>query len=72
MKKLIFNWRIYVIGVVLSLGIICLFGEPINASNNYNELFIGSKILAFILLAIGARLTSYWEEKGKIDLDIFN
>lgn len=71
MKKLIFNWRIYVIGVVLSLGFICLFGEPISASNNYNELFIGSKILAFILLAIGARLTSHWEEEGKIDLDIF-
>jgi hypothetical protein len=71
MKTLLLNWRIYVIGILFCITIFCLFSEPVSNSNYWTELFIGSKVLAFLIGCIAVKLTNYWERKGLIDLKIF-
>jgi hypothetical protein len=71
MKKLLLNWRLYLIGILFCIAIFCLFSEPLNNSEYWIELFIGSKVLAFLMGYIAVKLTNYWERKGLIDLKIF-
>lgn len=72
MKKLLLNWRIYVIGILLCIAIFCLFSEPVSNSKYWTGLFIGSKVLAFLIGYIAVKITDYWERKGLIDLKIFD
>lgn len=72
MKKLLLNWRLYLIGFLFCVAIFCLFSEPTSNSNYYFELLIGSKVLAVLIGYIAVKLTDYWERKGLIDLKIFD
>ena len=72
MKKLLLNWRLYIIGILLCIAIFCLFSEPISTSKYWTELLIGSKVLAVLIGYIAVKLTNYWERKGLIDLSIFD
>jgi hypothetical protein len=71
MKKLLLNWRIYVIGILFCITIFCLFSEPVSTSKYWTELLIDSKVLAYLMGYIAVKLTNYWERKGLIDLKIF-
>ena len=71
MKTLLLNWRLYLIGILFCIASFCLFSEPISTSKYWTELFIGSKVLAFLIGYIAVKLTNYWERKGLIDLSIF-
>ena len=71
MKKLLLNWRLYIIGILFCIASFFLFSEPISTSKYWTELFIGSKVLAFLIGYIAVKLTNYWERKGLIDLSIF-
>lgn len=72
MKKLLLNWRLYLIGILFCIAIFCLFSEPVSNSKYWTELLIGSKVLAFLIGYIAVKLTNYWERKGLIDLKIFD
>lgn len=72
MKKLLLNWRLYLIGILFCIAIFCLFSEPISTSKYWTELLIGSKVLAVLIGYIVVKLTNYWERKGLIDLSIFD
>lgn len=72
MKKLLLNWRLYFISILFCIAIFCLFSEPVSNSKYWTELFIGSKVLAFLIGYIAVKLTNYWERKGLIDLKIFD
>jgi hypothetical protein len=67
MKKLLLNWRLYLIGILFCIAIFCLFSEPISTSKYWTELLIGSKVLAFLTGYIAVKLTDYWERKGLIE-----
>ena len=71
MKKLLLNWRLYIIGILFCIAVFCLFSEPVSNSKYWTELLIGSKVLAFLIGYIAVKLTNYWERKGLIDLKIF-
>ena len=72
MKKLLLNWRLYLIGILFCIAIFCLFSEPVSNSKYWTELLIGSKVLAVLIGYIAVKLTNYWERKGLIDLSIFD
>ena len=72
MKKLLLNWRLYLIGILFCIAIFCLFSEPISNSKYWTEFLIGSKVLAVLIGYIAVKLTNYWERKGLIDLSIFD
>lgn len=72
MKKLLLNWRLYLIGILFCIAIFCLFSKPVSNSKYWTELLIGSKALAFLIGYIAVKLTNYWERKGLIDLKIFD
>ena len=71
MKKLLLNWRLYIIGILFCIAVFCLFSEPVSNSKYWTELLISSKVLAFLIGYIAVKLTNYWERKGLIDLKIF-
>ena len=72
MKKILLNWRLYLIGVLFCIAIFCLFSEPVSNSKYWVELLISSKVLAVLIGYIVIKLTNYWERKGLIDLSIFD
>lgn len=72
MKKLLLNWRLYIIGILFCIAIFSLFSEPVSTSEYWTELLIGSKVLAVLIGYIAVKLTNYWERKGLIDLSIFD
>lgn len=72
MKKLLLNWRLYIIGTLFGVALFLLFCEPLNNSFYWFELFIGSKVLAFLIGYVAVKITAYWERKGLIDLSIFD
>lgn len=72
MKKLLLNWRLYLVGILFCIAIFCLFSEPTSTSMYWTELLIGSKVLGILIGFIAVKLTNYWERKGLIDLSIFD
>lgn len=44
MKKLLLNWRIYVIGILAFIAIFCLFSEPVSNSKYWTEFLRSNRL----------------------------
>lgn len=69
MKKVLLNWRFWIVMAILIMGIVLFFSEPNEYSNYYIELLVASKIVAFILLIGGTKLLQYYDRSKKIDFE---
>lgn len=68
MKKILTNYRYYVLFVLITLSIMGILAVPIDDQQLSNWLFynISSKVIGFGIGWIVYKLTKRWEKQGKI------
>ena len=71
MKKILKNWRFWLMSVIGAFAVMALIGEPAPHACNFWLIMIYSKITAIALLYLDHRLFVWFERKGQID-DIIN
>lgn len=65
MRKEIINWRIWALGILSMISLICIVSEP--AENEaWWSAFIISKGIGFATAYLVYRLASYWEKRNLI------
>ena len=71
MKKIILNWRMAVISLLVTAALICKISEPINENTWLRDFFISKSIGAAIAYTL-YRLVRYWIDKNLLPkLDFF-
>ncbi len=67
MKKVIKNWRCWLIAAVAMAAFLNLVGMPQEGDPNYWELFLYSKFTALALAYIDVLLYAWFAKRGEID-----
>ena len=67
MKKVMKNWRCWMLMVIGSIAFFNLIGMPRDDNPNYWELVIFSKFTAAALTYLDIRLYVWFAKRGKID-----
>lgn len=67
MKKMLSNWRYYLLGAIAALALINLIGLPGPNAQNYWLIMLYSKFTAVVLFLIDVALFSLFSSKGQID-----
>lgn len=68
MKKIITNWRYYILAVLLTVGVLAVLSTPADEApfTTFIVAFVVSKAIGIDCLALLAHLIYNWEAKGKI------
>lgn len=68
MKKILANYRYYVLFVLMSIAMLGIFSVPIEDQPQANWIYciLSSKIIGIGAGWIAAKLTKRWEAKGRI------
>lgn len=67
MKKIITNWRYWVLMLVASVAIIGILGIPDGSKGSWLLLLIVSKVIGIFACILFVRLIEYWLTGRKID-----
>lgn len=65
MRNEILNWRIWVIGIMSMVSLICIVSEPAE-NETWWSAFIVSKGIGFATAYLVYKLASYWEKRNLI------
>lgn len=68
MKKILTNYRYYILAVLAVITVLCLIAVPNDNLPNiaYAYCLVSSKILCLVFGWFTAKLTHYWERRGSI------
>lgn len=66
-KRIITNWRYYVLLVIAAVAVIGILSTPAEESENFFLTLVLSKVIGFAALFLACGLIDYWRRAGKIE-----
>lgn len=64
--KILFNWRCYILLLLLLKSLFYIFAEPLPDTENWFIALMLSKIVGFGCLCLTLKIMQYWEARGDI------
>lgn len=67
MKKILGNWRNWVLALTAAATIVCLAAEPHDNDPNWLGTMLLTKALAALFACVTYLMFTYWKEGGKLE-----